>query len=55
MDVQDQLGLFYWMRLGAGVVFVIGAVLFVYAVFGPVREQLTARDVRTGAGLAPAE
>jgi nitric oxide reductase subunit B len=55
MDVQDQLGLFYWMRLGAGLVFVLGAVLFVYAVLGPVREQLTARDVRPDAGLAPAE
>jgi nitric oxide reductase subunit B len=55
MDVQDQLALFYWMRLGAGVVFVAGAVLFVYAVLGPVREQLTARDVRGGPGLAPAE
>lgn len=55
MDVQDQLGLFYWMRLGAGVVFVIGAALFVYAMFGPVREQLTARDTRAGTGLAPAE
>ena len=36
-------------------VFVIGAAMFVYAMFGPVREQLTARDARTGAGLAPAE
>jgi len=41
MDVQDQLGLFYWMRLGAGVVVLISVVLFVYAVLGPVREQLT--------------
>ncbi|MFO1163442.1 MAG: cbb3-type cytochrome c oxidase subunit I [Reyranellaceae bacterium] len=55
MDVQDQLGLFYWMRLGAGVVFVIGALLFVYAVLGPVREQLTRGSARTDAGLAPAE
>ncbi len=55
MDVQDQLGLFYWMRLGAGLVFVIGAAMFVYAMFGPVREQLTARDARAGTGLAPAE
>ena len=51
MDVQDQLGLFYWMRLGSGAVFVVGAMLFVYAVFGPVREQLTAHDVRTSSGL----
>ena len=55
MDVQDQLALFYWMRLGAGVVFVAGALLFVYAVLGPVREQLTAGDLRKDAGLAPAE
>ncbi|HMR32077.1 MAG TPA: cbb3-type cytochrome c oxidase subunit I [Geminicoccaceae bacterium] len=56
MDVQDQLALFYWMRLGAGVMFSIGAAMFVYAVLGPVREQLTARDVRGDAGgLAPAE
>lgn len=40
MEVQDQLALFYWMRLGAGVVVVVGAALFVYAIFGPVREQL---------------
>ncbi len=44
MDIQEQLALFFWMRLGAGVVVVIGAALFVYAVFGPVREQITVRD-----------
>ena len=55
MDVQDQLALFYWMRLGAGIAFVLGAALFVYAVFGPVREQLTRRDVPTGPDLAAAE
>jgi len=55
MDVQDQLALFFWMRLGAGVVFAVGAALFVYAVLGPVREQLTARDMPPGADLAAAE
>jgi nitric oxide reductase subunit B len=55
MDVQDQLALFFWMRLGAGVVFAVGAALFVYAVLGPVREQLTARDMPSGADLAAAE
>jgi nitric oxide reductase subunit B len=35
MSVQDQLGLFYWMRLGSGIVFIIGALLFIYAIFGP--------------------
>ncbi|MGH1482990.1 MAG: cbb3-type cytochrome c oxidase subunit I [Geminicoccales bacterium] len=44
MEIQEQLALFFWMRLGAGVVVGLGAVLFVYAVFGPVREQLTIRD-----------
>ncbi len=46
MEVQDQLALFYWMRLGAGVFVVVGALLFVYAVFGPVREQLTVREAQ---------
>ena len=51
MTIQDQLALFYWMRLGSGLVFVIGAILFVYAVYGPVREQLTEAD----AAMQPAE
>jgi nitric oxide reductase subunit B len=55
MDVQEQLALFYWMRLGAGVVVLISVALFVYAVLGPVREQLTARAVRSSTGVAPAE
>jgi nitric oxide reductase subunit B len=55
MDVQDQIALFYWMRLGAGLMVLISVVLFLYAVLGPVREQLTARDVRAGTGMAPAE
>jgi nitric oxide reductase subunit B len=51
MDVQDQLGLFFAMRLGAGIVVVIGAALFVYSVYGPVREQLT----RVAPAMQPAE
>ncbi len=51
MEIQEQLALFFWMRLGAGCVVGIGAVLFVYAVFGPVREQLSIRD----AAAQPAE
>ena len=43
------------MRLGAGVAFALGAALFVYAVLGPVREQLTHRDLPSGADLAAAE
>ena len=44
MEIQEQLALFFWMRLGAGIIVVLGALLFVYAVFGPVREQLTISD-----------
>jgi len=42
MDVQSQLGLFYWMRLGAGAVVAIGAFLFIYAVFVPRRQEVIA-------------
>lgn len=40
MEVQSQLGLFYVMRLGAGVVVALAAVLFLYATFSPAREQV---------------
>lgn len=39
MEVQDQLGLFYWMRLGAGLVVAIGAFMFIYATLGPTKEE----------------
>ena len=42
MDVQDQLHLFYLMRFGAGAVFVLGALLFIYATFVPRKELITA-------------
>ena len=45
MDVQDQLGLFYWMRFGAGVVVVVGALLFIFAMFAPRREIIDAGSV----------
>ncbi len=43
MEVQDQLALFYWMRLGAGAFVAIACVLFLYSIFGPVREEKPAR------------
>lgn len=52
MEVQDQIALFYWMRLGAGVVTLIGCALFIYSVFGPVREI---RAADAAEGLQPAE
>lgn len=39
MEVQEQLALFYWMRLGAGLVVVLSALLFIYAIFGVARED----------------
>ena len=42
MDVQDQLGLFFWMRLGSGCIVVIGALLFIYATFWPRHEEAIA-------------
>jgi len=39
MEVQDQLALFYWMRLGAGLVVGLAALLFLYAIFGPAKEE----------------
>ena len=50
MDVQDQIGIFYQMRLLAGCVVVIGVLLFLYAIFVPRRRELIARN-----GLQPAE
>ena len=52
MEVQDQFALFYWMRLGSGVVVAISALMFVYSVFGPVREE---RPARLAKSLQPAE
>ena len=34
MEVQDQIALFYYMRFGAGVAVVLGAILFVFATLG---------------------
>jgi nitric oxide reductase subunit B len=35
MEVQDQLGLFYLMRFGAGIVMLIGVGMWLYAMLGP--------------------
>ncbi|WP_347266656.1 cbb3-type cytochrome c oxidase subunit I [Paracoccus sp. (in: a-proteobacteria)] len=47
MDVQDGLGLFYWMRFGSGVAVVLGALLFIYAVLFPGREVVSAGPVQS--------
>jgi nitric oxide reductase subunit B len=51
MDVQDQLALFYWVRLGSGVFVLISALMFVWAVLVPERE----REPRLSGTLQPAE
>ncbi len=38
MDVQDSIAIFYWMRFGAGVVVLLGVLLFLYSIFMPRRE-----------------
>jgi nitric oxide reductase subunit B len=50
MDVQDQIGLFYQMRLLAGVVVVTGVLLYLYAIAVPRSGELIARN-----NLQPAE
>lgn len=52
MDVQDQLALFYYMRFGAGVAVVLGAIIFVYAILVPRREII---ETGKEAKLSPAE
>ncbi|HYG91039.1 MAG TPA: cbb3-type cytochrome c oxidase subunit I [Azospirillum sp.] len=47
MEVQEQLAFFYWMRLGAGIVVVISALLFVWAQLGPARVERPARATLT--------
>jgi len=50
MDVQDQVAIFYQMRLLAGVVVVIAVVLYLYAIFVPRRREAISRN-----GLQAAE
>ena len=40
MDVQDQIAIFYWMRLGSGVVVVFGVLLFIYSIWVPRKEVI---------------
>ncbi len=47
MDVQDGLALFYWMRLGSGVLVVLGALLFIYSILVPGREVVAPGPVQS--------
>lgn len=50
MEVQEQLGLFFWMRLGSGVVVLIGTIIIVWSLVVPGRASSTATS-----RLQPAE
>jgi len=52
MEVQEQLALFYWMRLGAGATAAAAVLLFVWSLLGPVREE---RPASMAAAPQPAE
>ncbi|MBV1797950.1 cbb3-type cytochrome c oxidase subunit I [Siccirubricoccus sp. G192] len=52
MEVQEQLLLFYWMRLGAGAVVAVAVLLYVWSVLGPVHEE---RPAHMAAEPQPAE
>jgi nitric oxide reductase subunit B len=54
MSTQDEIVLFYWMRFGAGVIFLLGVLLFLYALFVPKREVIEPND-RSTAQDVPAE
>jgi nitric oxide reductase subunit B len=49
--VQDQLAVFYWVRLGSGVFVLISALMFVWAVLVPGRAKQPALP----GALQPAE
>ncbi|KAB2942771.1 MAG: cbb3-type cytochrome c oxidase subunit I [Hyphomicrobium sp.] len=53
MDVQDQIMLFHYMRFGAGVAVVLGALLFIFATLVPRREIIGAGSPTPQ--LSPAE
>lgn len=50
MEVQEQLGLFYWFRLGAGLVTLVGVVVIVWSLVLPGKAPAAAR-----ASYQPAE
>ncbi len=43
MEVQEQIALFYWLRLGSGLIVILGVLLFVYSILSKGKaEQATA-------------
>ncbi|NEZ03817.1 nitric-oxide reductase large subunit [Wenzhouxiangella sp. XN201] len=52
MTTQDQIWVFYAMRFGAGIVVVIGALIFLWATLGKPREQRPKGDAHVASGIA---
>lgn len=46
MDVQDQIGMFYWLRLGGGVITALGLVLYLVSVLVPFGAPATTPNSR---------
>jgi len=43
MEVQEQLSLFYWIRLGSGVAVVVSALMFAWSLLAPARASAPTR------------
>lgn len=54
MSVQDEIALFMWMRLGAGIAVVLGVLLFLYAIFVP-KKEIIQPGKQVADATAPAE
>jgi nitric oxide reductase subunit B len=46
MEVQDQLALFYWVRLGSGIFVFISALMFIWSVLVPGRTRVASPVVQ---------
>lgn len=42
MSIQEQIGVFYWMRFGSGVAVFLGVVIYIWALAFPRREVISA-------------
>lgn len=54
MEAQDQIAMFYWVRLGAGGLAVVGVLMFLAAILGPAGSGRVRNELKVAA-LQPAE
>ncbi|KAA0680712.1 cbb3-type cytochrome c oxidase subunit I [Roseomonas genomospecies 6] len=55
MTVQAEIAPFYWVRLASGAAVFIGAILYLYALLGPVPAARKAGKTGVGGAVQPAE